>query len=259
MKIVLLPGFPDFTGLEFFPNQYFRGVFEMLHDRKFEVFPAHVKPFDTLRNRALQIKKFFDEEPTLKDGRKAHIIAHSAGGVDARFLVSPNGLGLANRVRSITTISTPHRGTPIADLVIGTSDAGGNILSVLKDKFPNLEQGVRGLTTAEMREFNETILDAAEVEYFSYAGVLGTERILHGAVLSITQPLFVADGANDGWVSVRSAHWREFKGTVQADHAELIGYDLSPSGLFPFGFLSRPFDHLELYRRIADDIAQLEK
>jgi triacylglycerol lipase len=261
MKIVLMPGFPDFSGLDsdfgLLPDQYFRGVREMLTARGFEVFEARVKPFDELHNRAAQIREFFLEEPNLSDPRKAHIIAHSAGGVDARFLVSPNGLGLAERVRSITTMSTPHRGTPIADLVSGALPAIGNILPVLREKFPNLEQGVRGLTTAEMNAFNQTILDAPGVEYFSYVGVLGPERILQGALLSVTQPLFSVEGANDGWVSFRSAHWRDFKGTVPADHAELIGYDLSPLGLLPFGFLSRPFNHLDLYRRIADDIVQL--
>jgi triacylglycerol lipase len=108
-----------------------------------------------------------------------------------------------------------------------------------------------------MTAFNQTVFDAPSVEYRSYAGIIGTQRIVQEAVLGITQPLFVLDGANDGWVSFRSAHWREFKGTLRADHAELIGYDLSPAGLFPFGFASMPFDHLDLYRRIADDLVPL--
>jgi triacylglycerol lipase len=207
MKIVLVPGFPDFTGLEFFPDQYFRGVREMLQARGFEAVTAQVKPFDSLHNRATQIKEFFENEPILQDPRKAHIIAHSAGGVDSRFLVSPNGLGLANRVRSITTISTPHRGTPIADLAKGTLTVSGNILGALKAKFPHLEQGVQELTEDEMTQFNHEHPPVSGIGYFSYAGVLGAERILQGALLAVTQPLFFLDGANDGWVSVRSGHF----------------------------------------------------
>jgi hypothetical protein len=51
-----------------------------------------------------------------------HLVGHSSGGLDARLLVSP-GVRLpgvrdparaAARVRSVVTIATPHRGTPLA-------------------------------------------------------------------------------------------------------------------------------------------------
>jgi triacylglycerol lipase len=262
MKIVLLPGFPDFTnlGVRFLQGRYFRDVPAMLQSRGFEVFNPEVGPFGTTENRATMIAADLTRQGVFADGRRAHIIAHSAGGLDARYLVSPdapNGPGLGKRIRSITTISTPHRGSPVADLVSGAFTGAESIIPILKEKFPNLEDGVRGLTTREMAQFNNKVHDADGVDYFSYAGVLGHERILEGSVFGVTQPLFVLDGANDGWVSFRSAHWREFKGTVRADHAEEIGYDLSPSGVFPFGFGSRTFDHLDLYRRIADDIAAI--
>jgi triacylglycerol lipase len=261
-KIILLPGFPDFTnlGITFLHGRYFRDVPAMLQSRGFEVFNPEVGPFGTTENRARMIAAELESHGVFADERKAHIIAHSAGGLDARYLVSPDaprGPQLGSRIRSITTISTPHRGTPIADLVNGGFKSSEAIIPILKEKFPNLEDGVRGLTTLEMADFNKAVHNAEEVKYFSYAGVLGHERILEGSIFAVTQPLFVFDGANDGWVSFRSAHWGEFKATIRADHAEEIGYDLAPPGIFPFGFGGRTFDHLELYRRIADDIAAL--
>lgn len=56
-----------------------------------------------------------------------------------------------------------------------------------------------------------------------------------------------AEGASDGLVSVRSANWGEFLGSVRADHFELIGWSLAPGD----GQRQRPFDHLDLYRDIA--------
>ena len=41
------------------------------------------------------------------------------GGLDARFLLSPKGLNCAKWVRSLTTLSTPHFGSPLADIVTG--------------------------------------------------------------------------------------------------------------------------------------------
>lgn len=39
---------------------------------------------------------------------KVNIIAHSKGGLEARYLIS--SLNMANKVASLTTISTPHHG-----------------------------------------------------------------------------------------------------------------------------------------------------
>lgn len=261
MKIVLLPGFPDFTNLGVdVRDGYFRGVREMLGRAGFEVFPMQVGPFGTPASRSEELAAKLKDRSVFEDARKAHIIAHSAGGLDARYLVSPDapdGPRLAAKFRSITMISTPHRGTPIADAASGAVAGAEALLPVLRARFPDLDDGVRGLTTLEMADFNETVHDAPGIKYFSYAGVLSVDRILQGSVFAPTQPLFVFDGANDGWVSVRSAIWGDFIATIPADHAEEIGYDLSPAGVLPFGVLSRPFDHFALYQRIADDIVRL--
>lgn len=95
--------------------------------------------------------------------------------------------------------------------------------------------------------------------YFSYADRLTIHRILRGSAFAATQPLFVLEGGNDGWVSFRSAPWRGFRGTIGADHGEEIGYDRSPAGGLPFGVLSHPFDHFALYARIVNEIAPLEE
>lgn len=55
-------------------------------------------------------------------GAEAHLVGHSSGGLDVRLLLSP-GVSLptrtriapvAARVRSAVTVTTPHRGTPLA-------------------------------------------------------------------------------------------------------------------------------------------------
>lgn len=47
---------------------------------------------------------------------RLNIIAHSMGGLDARYYAI-SWLGLAERVASLTTIGIPHLGTPLADLM----------------------------------------------------------------------------------------------------------------------------------------------
>jgi len=75
----------------------------MLRDRGFEVFTPEVDALGTVERRAEQLDQRI---PT--SGQRVHIIGHSGGGLDARFLVSSGGRNQAHRVASITTICTPH-------------------------------------------------------------------------------------------------------------------------------------------------------
>ena len=50
-----------------------------------------------------------------------HILAHSLGGLDSRYMISK--LDMAERVLSLTTLGTPHRGTTFADWGIGTFES----------------------------------------------------------------------------------------------------------------------------------------
>jgi triacylglycerol lipase len=50
---------------------------------------------------------------------KIHLVAHSMGGLDARYLTSVKGLNRASWFASVTTISTPHKGSPLADIITG--------------------------------------------------------------------------------------------------------------------------------------------
>jgi len=47
-------------------------------------------------------------------GTRAHIVAHSMGGLDSRWVLAQEGM--ADRITSLTTIATPHRGTTLGDL-----------------------------------------------------------------------------------------------------------------------------------------------
>ena len=57
--------------------------------------------------------------------KKIHIIAHSMGGLDSRYMISK--LGMADRVLSLTTISTPHHGSPIADITVARASPALNV------------------------------------------------------------------------------------------------------------------------------------
>lgn len=81
-----------------------------------------VHPTASIRRRAVKLARTIAE--TCGQGHSPiHIVGHSTGGLDARLLASPSAhlpgleaeaLAFMPRVRSITTLNTPHYGTPLA-------------------------------------------------------------------------------------------------------------------------------------------------
>jgi triacylglycerol lipase len=74
---------------------------------------------------------------------KVNLVAHSMGGLDARYLVSV--LGYGDRVASVTTISSPHRGTAVADFA----------LKILPDSDTHVGVAINALASAFGRTFTQ--------------------------------------------------------------------------------------------------------
>jgi len=173
------------------------------------------------RAGAADLKAAVEKALASAKAEKVNIIAHSKGGLEARYMIS--SLGMAGKVASLTTISTPHRGSKtmdsitggIPDIVLrGVGLLGNAIRFVWGDRHPNFYAGITSLRTANMAEFNRKNPDMAGVYYQSFAGEMPTGS--HDVILAITRQA-VADneGPNDGMVSVESARWTNFRGVLR--------------------------------------------
>jgi triacylglycerol lipase len=82
------------------------------------VVQTEVPPFGSLDARAAELARWIEQTLADTGAAKVNIIAHSYGGLDARWVISkfPE---LDGKIASLTTISSPHRGTYIADLGLG--------------------------------------------------------------------------------------------------------------------------------------------
>jgi len=99
---------------------------------------AHVSPTASIRRRALTLTELVastsDPHP---DAGPIHLIGHSTGGLDARLVASPSAalavppeaLAWRQRLASVTTINTPHYGTPLATFF--TTASGQRALGLL--------------------------------------------------------------------------------------------------------------------------------
>jgi pimeloyl-ACP methyl ester carboxylesterase len=123
--VVLIPGFFAFAGLG--DLRYWTGVDVELaaafaaFDLEFDITEIESLPTASIRYRASKVVEAIAAVAARDDG-PIHLVGHSTGGIDARVAVTPNA-ALATktkidyeRVASIVTIATPHRGTPLASL-----------------------------------------------------------------------------------------------------------------------------------------------
>lgn len=68
----------------------------------------------SVRRSAQHLRDFVEKVVTLEDAEKVDIVAHSLGGVVARYYIER--LGGARRVARLITIASPHRGTVLGRL-----------------------------------------------------------------------------------------------------------------------------------------------
>jgi len=201
-----------------------------------KVFRTQVSPAHSIAYRAKQLAKQIDEILQSTGQEKVNIIGHSMGGLDSRYLIST--LGYHDRVASLTTIATPHRGTPLADHFVNDRNQNRilNVFTALISKGINSSSNLNNNDIYEalsnlqpdhmINTFNPQNPDHEAVYYQSYAGVSGGDskdrltlflRIPHRMIAK-------THGPNDGVVPLSSAKWTNFKGALPADHIDTSGF-----------------------------------
>jgi hypothetical protein len=138
--VFLVPGFFGFTRAG--ALTYFQGVEAALaralerHRIDARIVCCRTQPTASIRRRAERLIDVVCEAGGLEDGA-LHFVGHSTGGLDARLLTTP-GVRLrsdgaeqriAERTRSVVTVSTPHYGTPLAGFF--TTLPGRQLLELL--------------------------------------------------------------------------------------------------------------------------------
>jgi triacylglycerol lipase len=119
MNIVLVHGILGSTAK--FGIEYFQGVADHFREKGVRVLVPQLDPTRGVEFRGDQLRDQIASgygDGRLNQNETTHIVAHSLGGLDSRYMLSPqNPNGTKVPIRSLTTIATPHRGAPIADLL----------------------------------------------------------------------------------------------------------------------------------------------
>ncbi len=232
--VVLLHGFGAFATVG--RKGYLHHIAMHLRSHGIRAYAPNVDPYGTIETRALTWKRRIEciLEETKAD--KVNLIAHSMGGLDARYLISELD-GFAY-VASLITFSTPHRGTALARYALERPEQLGNWLTgvmnwlgsiVYESGKPNAALTLSELTPEYVQEhFNPYVPDHPAVSYWSIGGRAGkgTDVPINPFLVMPNRLLYRYEGMNDGLVSVTSATWTNFLGVVEADHARQIGLGL---------------------------------
>jgi triacylglycerol lipase len=277
--VVLMHGMSGFGQRELGPVgiTYFDGVVEDLTKKGEAVYVTIVPPYDTSEARAQALASQIDDILKRTGKAKVNLVGHSQGGMDARVITSPQGLGYGDRVASVTTVATPHHGSKVADAVLGIlkylpndviDSVTGDFLSLVEKTAyelqtdAHLRQQVVELSETYMSTvFNPKYEDAAGVLYMSYGGrtnlrtgigVCDDGKYANDPLdVDVTQvalaplAIFLEEGTlkvNDGLVTVESSKWGVFQQCVPADHLKEVG-QLGPA--------ASSFNHLELFRNVV--------
>jgi triacylglycerol lipase len=198
-------------------HEYWNGIASPLTSAGADVVAIRVPPTSSIATRAAGLAAAVDALVAERGG-KVNIIAHSMGGLDARYAIAH---GLAPRVASLTTIGTPHAGTPLAD--IGASLLGDKLGLKKLARVIGLDvEAFWELTTKRLRASAE-LADVDGVLYASIVGACSRSRV-HPLLALTHKYLSSTAGDNDGLVPAASQQWGEVLRTVDADHWAQIGW-----------------------------------
>lgn len=213
---------------------YFRGIARHLQSLGCHAHAVDLPIASSIPARAEKLVAAIEAQ----NHERVDLIAHSLGGLDARYALAK--LGLARRVRSLVTVGSPHRGSPIADLMLrGPLDWPRKLVHAVGIPM----DAVEWLSTQAMAKFNEEITDVPGVRYACVVGGIRSPKTRIPLVIRPAQRyLRRTSGANDGIVPMSSQYWGETLAEIEADHFAQVGWRFS---------MGNTFDALGLYAFIV--------
>lgn len=205
-------------------------------------YAPNVSPYHTIPVRAELWCAIIGQILEETGSEKVNLVAHSMGGLDARYLISE--LRMHHAVASLVTIASPHRGSALADLVLEQperlqgwmTDAARWVSDATMAGTPSdFHRAVSDLTPEYVTStFNPSVPDHPDVRYWSYTAHAGrgTDVSINPLLAPLNMMLYAREGPNDGFVSEESGRWGECLGVIKADHAQQIGIGRSIGSKF---------------------------
>jgi triacylglycerol lipase len=174
----------------------------------------------SVENSAHELADRINEIVSMTGCEKVNVIAHSKGGLDIKTAIAK--LGIADKVASVVTVNTPHKGCEFAEYLLNkapesfrqkVASAYNNTLKKLGDTDPDFIAAVTDLTASGCKIIWDETSDFDYMEHGIYTRSIGScmKRARSGAFpLNMSYHLVkMFDGRNDGLVGEASFKWGE--------------------------------------------------
>ena len=206
----------------------FRVIEKYLRDNGVKVYVSNQDAIGTVDNNARQLLCEIQEICKREGCDKVNIIAHSKGGLDSRYMIST--LGMEKNVATLTTLSTPHRGSRMCRRILRMPRTLARFVSffvnlsyrILGDKKPDLYTLANEITDVAMAEFNENNKNSDSVFYQSFASNAKNEKDFV-AFLPKKISEYLENESTDGVVSYSSSIWGKHAGDMDCNHFRMVG------------------------------------
>lgn len=135
--IILVPGIFSFDSIA--SIDYWYQIPSSLEDDGAEVYVAKINAFENSAMRGESLIEQMDDIVAASNGKitKFNVMGHSQGGMTSRYVMATR----PDLVASVTTMATPHTGSPLADIVTDVappSSVQGVVFEVVANAIGNL-------------------------------------------------------------------------------------------------------------------------
>ncbi|MBE6940922.1 MAG: hypothetical protein E7436_05005 [Ruminococcaceae bacterium] len=209
----------------------FRGISDFLRKEDVTVYVTNQDGVGGIVSNARQLREEIREILKKENCEKVNIIAHSKGGLDARYMITH--LGMGDHVASLTTLSTPHHGSGLSGKLLALPRFMARFAAffidltfrILGDRHPDILQLGQDLTKASMERFNQDTPNAPGVYYQSFSADVSDKRSFL-LFLPYHISRYCEQGGTDGMVSVSSSQWGQYRGNIceDVDHFKMVGF-----------------------------------
>ena len=208
----------------------FGQIGEELKKEGYTVYISDNDGFGSIENNAEQLKKYIEKVLQQTGAEKVNIIAHSKGGLDSKYMITK--LGMEDKVASLTTLCTPHKGSIIASKIWDLPMPIKKILAFfidmfyclfLGDKHPDSMRACEQLRSVDAGE--DTLQFSYKVYCQSYStGISDVKDCFIMALPMMIQHHYEIPD-NDGVVSEESAQFGCYRGKcldIPVSHVQII-------------------------------------
>ena len=207
----------------------------ILRVQGYTVYKSNVDGFGTVESNAKQLKEEIGKILEETGAEKVNIIAHSKGGLDAKYMIQQ--MDMAKQVASLTTLCTPHKGSPIASFVMRFPRAAVKYAAfwvnlayrILGDKTPDSFTACEELKRTEsLEEETVNVADGVLCQSFSTAIRPGEEAADFVMTIPMMFSRFIEKGRiTDGLVPRDSAIFGKYRGDCvdgSISHTEIVDF-----------------------------------